>query len=84
MSEKTLIGTYYHANLPNSARKMFREQIEARTGCHFTTFYNWMNGVTTPSKANQEIIVLVLNTYLPTNVGITTDDVLFGHYKKKD
>ena len=84
MSEKTLIGTYYHSKLPRSARKPFLDQVVAETGVHFTTFYHWMNGHTVPNKACQKVIITLLNNYLPEDSGITTDDVLFGHYQKKD
>jgi hypothetical protein len=83
MSQKTLIGTLYHSKLDKKARKPFREQVLKDTGVHFTTFYNWVNGITAPNKACQSVIINALNQHLGEGAGISEDEISFGRYEKK-
>lgn len=81
-TEKTLIGTFYHQKMPNATRKAFKEEVIKATSVHFTTFYNWMNGVTKPTHLEQKTIVDILNRHLTNSEGVTTDDVAFGRYEQ--
>lgn len=75
MGTKTLYRLF-NQSLPKELRSEFRNALQTETERHPTTIYDWIKGQTQPSKAEQKVIVELLNKWLPeTEPRVTVEEI---------
>jgi len=75
---KQHFGHYYHSVVPHDNKIEFRDSVLAETEVSIPTFYDWVSGETTPSKATQTVTVDQLNKFLPDHLCVSREQILFG------